>query len=89
MAGLVQHDRGEPADRGEVPGGEELRHDGRVGGQEAVRAELGRGQADVGHLGQHPVGSQLVAPAGHLAHPPGDRRAGDLVGGAAHTEISL
>ena len=84
MAGLVQDDGGEAADCGEVPGGQQPGHDRRVGGEEPVRAELGGGQPDLLHFGQDTLGRELVAPAGHLAHTPGDGRAGDLVRGAGH-----
>ena len=50
VAGLVQDDGGEAADRGEVPGGQQGRHRSRVGGEEPVRTELGGGQPDLGHL---------------------------------------
>jgi hypothetical protein len=86
VSGLVQHHRGEAADRGQVMGGEEPCHQRRVGGQEAVRPELGGGQPHLLHFGQDPVGRELVAPAGHFAHPPGDGRAGDLVCRTAHQE---
>ena len=48
-------------------------------GKKPSRSELGGQQADLAHLLEHPVRTQLVAPAGHLAHTPGDWRAGDLV----------
>ena len=60
----------------------------RVGREEPVRAELGRGEADVLHLGEHPLRGELVAPVGDLADSPGDGCAGDPVlggGGRAST----
>src|SRR4029078_628370 len=77
------------ADRGQVAGGQELRHDRRVGGQETVRAELGGGEAYPGHLGQDACGRELVAPPGYLTYAPGDGRACDLVNGAGHQRISF
>ena len=41
-------------------------------GRKPVRAELGRGEPDLVHLAEHPLRGELVAPAGHLADPPGD-----------------
>jgi hypothetical protein len=81
VAGHVQQQRGEPADRLEVVPVEDPGHGLGLAGQEPVGPELGGGQADLAHLGQHPVGLELVAPAGHLAHPPGDGGAGDLLPG--------
>ena len=77
---VEQHDRDEPADRTHVVHGQELGSRLRIGRQEAVGAELGGGQAEVGHLPQHPLGGHLMAPAGHLADAPRDRCGGDPVG---------
>src|SRR4029079_3262072 len=49
-----------------------------VGRQEALGAQLGGRQPDVSHLRQHPVGVQLMTPAGYLAHSPRDRRTCDF-----------
>ena len=48
----------------------------RLEREPADRPELGGGEAERRHLGQHAVGRQLPAPAGHLADAPRDRRAG-------------
>jgi hypothetical protein len=73
----VEEQGGEPADGLEVVLVQDSGHGVGLAGQEAVGAELGGGQADLAHLGQHPVGTELMAPAGHLAHAPGDGGAGD------------
>ena len=51
-----------------------------IGRQEACRPQFGCGQAGVTHLGEYALRGELIAPPGHLAHPPGDRRAGELQG---------
>ena len=77
--GVVQHDGHELADGAQPGGGEGARLG--LGGvrEEPVRAELGGREADLAHLLQHQVRAELVAPARHLAHAPGDRGAGDPV----------
>ena len=82
VTGLMHEHRGEAADRGQVVAVEHLGHLLRVGRQEPVRAELGRGEADVLHLGEHPFRGELVAPVRDLTDSPGDGRAGDPVLGA-------
>ena len=73
----MEQQGGEPADGLQAVVVQDPAHGVGLGGQEPVGPELGGGQADLAHLGQHPVAGQLVAPAGHLAHPPGDGGAGD------------
>ena len=51
--------------------------------QEPLGSELGGGQPGAAHLGEHPVGVELVAPAGHLAHTPRDRCPGNPNGAHA------
>ena len=46
-------------------------------GEEPVRAVLGGDEPEGAHLGQHRLAVELVAPPGHLADPPADRRSGD------------
>ena len=77
--GVVQHHGHELADGAQPGGGERARLG--LGGvrEEPVGAELGGREADLAHLLQHQVRAELVAPARHLAHAPGDRRAGDPV----------
>ena len=77
MAGHVQQQRGEPADGLQPVLREDGGHRVGLGGQEPVGSELGGEQPDLAHLGEDLVGAELVAPAGHLADAPGDRRAGD------------
>ena len=55
MTGPVHHHRGEAADGGQLVGGEHPGHLVGVGGEEALRAELGGGEPDVAHLGEHPA----------------------------------
>ena len=82
VAGDMQEDRREAADRSEVVAVEDGRHPVRVGGQEPVGAEFGGGQSEVAHLGEDPSRAELVAPAGDFADAPGDGCAGDpVVGG--------
>ncbi len=47
--------------------------------QPAGGAEFGLGEAQAAHLGEHPVGRQLVTPARYLANAPGDGGGGDSV----------
>src|SRR4051794_28320167 len=82
----MHQDGGEAADRGQVVGVEHLGHLLRVGREEPVRAELGRGEADVVHLGEHPFRGELVAPVRDLADTPGDGRTGDPVLGGGDRE---
>ena len=51
--------------------------------QIADRAELGAAQAELRHLGEHPLGRQHPAPAGHLAHAPRDGSARQATDGAS------
>ena len=60
----------------------------RIVGQEAVRSELGGPQPHLAHLGEHPPGVELVAPAGHLADPPRDGGPGDPVEQRGHRRTS-
>jgi hypothetical protein len=85
---VVQHHRDEAAD-GRQPVRRQRAHLlGRVRREEAVGAELGRGQADPAHLGEHAGGRELVAPAGHLADAPRDGGAGDALEQTAHRRTS-
>ena len=77
VAGQVHHHGSEATDRGQLVGGEHSGHLVGVGGEEALRAELGGGEPDVAHLVEHPARGELVAPVGDLADPPGDRGSGD------------
>ena len=67
--GAVQDERGEAADGVQVVVGEGLGQRVGVGGQEAVRAELGGGQADLAHLrgapGRRAAGSPSRGPRRH------------------------
>ena len=82
--GAVQDERGEAADGVQVVVREGAGELVGVGRQEAVRAELGGGEADLVHLAEHLVGGQLVAPAGDLADTPADGCAGDAVDVVGH-----
>ena len=53
----------------------------RLTREEAGRPELGGHEPEALHLGEHALWRQLVAPAGHLAEPPGDGGTGDAVNG--------
>ncbi len=75
--GLVQDEGREASDRGEVVCSQGRGEGGRVSGQEPVRAELGGGQADLAHLGEHLLSGQLVPPTRDLADPPADGCSGD------------
>ena len=79
VARVVQHDGHEAADRGQPVVGRAARRAPRASGEEAVRAELGRGEAERAHLLEHRRGVELVAPARDLADSPGDRGARDAV----------
>ena len=83
---LVQHERHEAADEREPVGVEAGAQCRRLERQVADRTELGGGQPEARHLGEHAVGRQLPAPAGHLADAPGDRGPGQAAHGrrAAH-----
>ena len=57
--------------------------------KEARRPELRGREAHLAHLVEHGGGVVLPPPAGHLAHPPRDRRRGDaLAQGAPHGATS-
>src|SRR6266508_2701309 len=55
-----------------------------VCGQIPVGAELGCAKAEAGHLGEDPLGLELVAPSRNLAHPPRDRSAGHAYNATTH-----
>jgi hypothetical protein len=87
VVGAVQQQRGEAPDRVQVMLVQRLGHRVRGRGEEALRPELGGGQAHVAHLGQHAARVQLVSPAGDLAHAPGDRSSRDPIGHAVHLRL--
>src|SRR5215472_13435087 len=72
----VQHGRDEAGGQLEAGGVEQAGDCGRIGGEIAGRAQLGRPQPCLADLGQHSLGLHLVPPAGHLADAPGDGRPG-------------
>ena len=77
VRGVVQQDGEEAADGAQPVRRELLGLGGRRDLEEAVGTELGGGQPQLAHLLEHRAGLELVAPAGHLAHAPRDRGAGD------------
>src|SRR5690625_842137 len=83
-AGLVQHGGVETPDRLQARRCQAVPPLGRIAWQEPVGPELGGGEAQLAHGRQHLIGAGLVAPAGHLADPPGDRCGRQLVGDDAH-----
>ena len=69
----VVHDREEEgANRLEPVLADDLRALGGVDGQPALGAELGGGQTDLLHLGEHALGAHLVAPVRDLTYAPTD-----------------
>ena len=74
---LVQHQRHEAADEPQAVALELCSQGGRVEGKPVDGAELGRAEAERLHLGEHTLGRQHQAPAGHLADAPGDGGGGD------------
>ena len=70
MARHVQPHRDEPADRGQVVLAQDAGGVPGIARQESRRPQLGRGQAHLGHLSQHPARAELIPPARHLAHAP-------------------
>jgi hypothetical protein len=71
---IVQNDRDEPADHPQPIPIEKCGSLVGTGRQESGRAQLGRGQAERSHFGQHPMDGHLMAPARDLADSPRDRR---------------
>ena len=71
----MHDDRHEAAHEPQPVAVEHRAHGGAVRRQPAQGAELGRRQPERSHLGQHPLGRQLQAPARDLADAPGDRGA--------------
>ena len=61
--GPIEEGRDEPADDAHPESGEELLQLDRIGGQVAVRPELGRAQPALDHLAEDPVSVHQVAPA--------------------------
>src|SRR6476659_5023144 len=59
--------------------GQHTRHRRRLARQEAVGSELGGYEADLAHLFEHSIRTQLVAPTRHFADTPGDWCTRDLV----------
>ncbi len=55
MTGAVHHHGCEATDGGQLVGREHAGHLVGVGGEEALRAELGGGEPDVAHLVEHPA----------------------------------
>ena len=74
---VVQDHGDEPAHGMKPVVRQHFRPGARLVGQEARRPELRGGQAHLAHLVEHGAGVVLPPPAGHLAHPPRDRRRGD------------
>src|SRR5579875_1806620 len=77
--GIVQDEGHEAADAGEAVHAEQCGHLLGARAEVAARTELGRAQPERRDLGQDPVPGQRGAPAGHLAHAPGDGRAREAV----------
>jgi hypothetical protein len=67
---LVQHEGHEAPDQREPVGVQPAAQCERIAGEVAERSQLGRREPETRHLGEHAVGRELAAPAGHLAHPP-------------------
>ena len=78
MVGVVQQHGREGADAAQTVFTKQRGQRARVGGQEAFGAKLGGRQSGVAHLGEHPLGRELIAPAGHFAYAPRDGRSGNL-----------
>ena len=77
VGGVVQQHRQEASDGLQVVGGELLGLRLGLVLEEPGRAELGGGEPQLAHLAENRGGVELVAPAGDLADPPGDRGARD------------
>src|SRR5258706_3559997 len=76
---MVQHQWHEPAEDGHAELVEQRMQCSGVVGQPSERTELGRRDAQAGHLGEHAAGWHLQAPTGHLANSPRNRRRGNAV----------
>ena len=70
VAGVVQQHWCEGAGAAQSVFAKQHRERVRAGGQKAFGAKLGGTQTGVAHLGEHPLGRELVSPAGHFAYAP-------------------
>jgi len=79
LGGVVKNKRDETADQFQSVTTNKVTQFGRVRRKVSVRAKLGSGQTNLGHLGENAVARKLDSPSGDFAYAPADGRAAETI----------